>query len=249
VRGGEDGGRGARAGRAAAAAALIATAGGAVGCSSDVLDVDVALAPQTYGADFGAAAGEIPAVACEPQVADSCGGPGPLEVAASAGEAQLSTGCDPGTARCYVQADVRVARSVAVLQEDGFVAQVKRESLAFVRIVDLAYTVPTNSLTFDLPEVTVYVGPEGTTRETDPGVHPIAAMPALAAGATVIDPPGHLTLADESPAHDFIEWSVRERLPFVFVMSFAPRLDSGAPIPAGAVEIVLAPMLRIGLPR
>ena len=55
---------------------------------------------------------------------------------------------------------------------------------------------------FDLPSVSVYAGPEGSTTETDPGVQPIDVTAAVAAG-TVVTEPLHLTLADGTMARAF----------------------------------------------
>jgi hypothetical protein len=223
----------------------------AAGCSSDIFDVEVALATEAYRADFGTATGTIPVVACDPASSDLCSDASVVGVNTSAigmpVGVEISPGCDDTTARCFVQANARIAYPVDVLQDDAFLRAVASRTVTFVRVADVAYAVPANSLTFDVPQVDIYVGPAGTTQETDPGVVAVGSTPALPAGATLTD--GHITVDDASPARSTIEDNIRNQRPLVFLMVFSPRLDSGAAIPAGALQVDVSPRLLIGLPR
>src|SRR5439155_879584 len=82
--------------------------------------------------------------------------------------------------------------------------------------------------------VSVYAGPEGSTTETDPGVQPIGVTAAVAAG-TVVTEPLHLTLADGTMARALIEGSIQMQRPFVVIFVASPRLESGDPVPGGAL--------------
>src|SRR5262249_50407585 len=126
-------------------------------------------------------------------------------------------------------------------------SKLARNALWFVRAVDLAYTVPTNTLTFDVPATAVYVGPPGTTRETDPGVASVGSLAPVTAGTPVSDE-RHLVLKDGSPARSVVENSIRARDKFVFVMVLAPRIDAGAPLPAGALAVRMIPRILLGFP-
>ena len=231
------------------AAVAVAGAAAVTGCDADVLDTDVALDQQSYHADFGDQSGSIPDVTCDPAAPGVCGGDATVRFATSAGDAQLAFGCDDTTARCYASADARVAHAVAVLQDQNFTSKVERQAVILVRSADVAYTIPVNTLTFDLPGIDLYVGPEGTTRETDANVFLVDHIPPVAAGATVAEGSGHVVLRDGTPARNLVEQHVQERRPFVFVVAFAPRIEAGTPVPSGAIDVVLAPRLRLGLPR
>jgi len=229
----------------------LALAVGGAACSRDVWDVTVDLKTETYRADFGSAAGTIPVVSCDPTSAGACADGSVLDVNASAigmpADVQISTGCDGATDRCFVQADARIAFPVDVFQDDAFESAVASRVVTFVRIADFAYVVPANSLTFDVPQIDIYVGPAGSTQETDPGVVLVGSTPALPAGAPLMD--GHITVDNASPARSTIEDNIRNQRPLVFLVVLSPRLVAGGAIPAGAIEVDVSPHLLIGLPR
>jgi hypothetical protein len=229
---------------------LVAVLGSAVGCSADIFDVEVQLAERRFGADFGERSGTIPVVPCGPDDAVACGEEASAVIAGESGDATVRFGCDPDAAACFGEADARIAVTLNVLDDDDFTTKVQRRSVSFVRLLDVAYAVPANTLTFGVPQIDVYVGPAGTTRETDEGVVLVDSVPALPAGTVIAeDAPEHLRLGDGSAARSFIEDTVRAKQPFTFVVAFTPRIASGDPIPAGASEVWLRPRVRLGVPR
>jgi len=213
------------------------------------MDVGVDLAPQAYHFDLGSMQGTIPDVACDPTLADACAGQiGPVTASMGGGTATAHLACDPSTARCYAAASAVQGYSIKVLQGDDFGTRIERWAVVVVRSVDVAYRVPVNTLTFPVPAIHVSVGPEGSKTEADAGVLPIGDTIPLAAGATLGDPPHHVVLKDDTPARALIEDSIRNKRTFVILAGFSPRLDSGEPIPAGQLEIDLAPHLTLGPP-
>jgi hypothetical protein len=223
----------------------------AAGCTDDIWDVEVNLKTETYRADFGSATGTIPIVTCDPADPGVCSDGSVVTVNTAAtgmpADVQVSPGCDATTDRCFVQATARVAYPVDVLQDDAFTSAVASRTVTFVRVADFVYTVPANSLTFDVPQIDIYVGPAGSTQETDPGVVAVGSTRALPAGTTLTD--GHITVDDGSPARATIEDNIRNQLPLVFLVVLSPRLAAGSAIPAGALEVDVSPQLLIGLPR
>jgi hypothetical protein len=232
----------------AAGAALMALWLGG-GCSSDVLDVQVDLQREVFDADFGPPAGNIPDVACDPAAPGACGvgvvGTGTAAAAALPADVSVSVGCDAASARCFGQALAHVPYAVDVLQDDSFTSSVGRRAIGLVRVADLAYTVPINTLTFDLPKIDVYVGPPGTARETDSGVAFVDSTTPIPAAAT-FTAERHLTLADGSAARALVESSIKAQQPFVVLLVLAPRVEAGKPVPAGGLEVALQPRLTIG---
>jgi hypothetical protein len=221
---------------------------GASACSTDIFDVTVHLATQTYQMDFGTATGTIPTIPCGAGKSSVCGTEPRAAVTATQGPSSVNVdiGCDGATDRCFAQATARLTYEVDVLQDNDFVTKVERHSAWVVKSVSLAYTVPSNTLTFAVPKIDVYVGPPGTTNETDPGVAHVDSTMPLAAGMTVVDPPGQLTVAAGSDARNLIVSSVEAKQTLVFVVVATPRLEAGAPVPAGSLELDVSPSLGLG---
>jgi hypothetical protein len=222
---------------------------GAPACSSDIFDVTVNLATQTYQMDFGNATGTIPTVTCAagmPNVCDIGQSRAAVTATPGPGNVTIDVGCDPSTDRCFVSGTARLTAQVDVLQDNDFVTKVERHSAWVVKSVTLAYTVPTNTLTFDVPSIDVYVGPPGTTTENDPDVAHVDSTTPIPAGTTFVDEPRQLTVAAGSPARDLIVSSVESKRTIVFVVVAKPRIEAGAPVPAGSLELDVYPSLGLG---
>jgi hypothetical protein len=231
------------------AALLIAAA---AGCSTDILDVDVDLATQSFALDFGQQSGTIPTASCNDTIVQQvCASAPPIAVDTSSttgvpSDVEVQLGCDAGSGQCYMQASAHASQPVDVLQDDSFSSRVERHMLSFVQLADVAYTIPVNTLTFDIPQIDIYAGPAGSTRETDPGVALVGSTQPIAAG-TVVTEPLHVIIDKDTPARPVIEHAVENKQEFVFIVVAKPRLGAGAPIPAGAVQIDVAPKLVVGL--
>jgi hypothetical protein len=235
--------------KVASAVAMLAWAA-AAGCSKDIFDVTVELGTEAYDADFGCTNGTIPTVTCDPaspsvcttdQTADADGTPAagiPAKVA-------VTPGCDASADLCFAQVNARTVYPVNVLKDDNFVTKVAQRSISLVRLADLAYTVPIDTTTFEVPAVDIYVGPAGTALETDPGVVLVGTTSPIPPG-TPVTTAMHLTIGDGSPARALIEQSIQAEQTFVFVLTLAPRIEAGDPIPAGAIEVDLFPQVALG---
>jgi hypothetical protein len=218
------------------------------GCSSDIFDVSVQMGEEAFHLDFGTTTGTVPTVACDPATPAPCGTGGVITLANGAGETELAAGCDGGTARCYMQANTRVFYVVDVLRDDAFTSKVGRKGVTLVRMLDVAYAVPSNTATFDIPRIDVHVGPAEARQVGDAGVTLVDSVPLIAAGQKIsLESPGHLTIADESPGRALIESSIKRKAPFVFIVTTEPRMESGSALPSGSIDIVLRPLLGLGV--
>jgi hypothetical protein len=229
--------------RGATLAAILAIA--AASCNT-IFDIDVELQAVTLTADYGAAQGTVPAVPCAPSTASACGTGAQLGTAAESAAVSVAPACDAATSTCFAQANVQLVQQVNVLQDDGFASRVARGSITLVRSVDIGYAMPVDTLTFDIPDVAVYVGPGDAKSAGDPGVVMVDTIPGVAAGTTFTDR-RHLTIPDGSEAANLLKQNVRDRTPFVFILVTTPRIDAGDPAPAGALEIDLYPTVNLGL--
>lgn len=221
----------------------------AAGCSGDDSDVTVELGAEAYDADFGCTNGTVSTVICDPASPSVCTGltvdADATPVAATPADVAVTRGCDASTDRCFAHVNARIVYPVNVLHDDNFVTSVAQRSISIVRLADLAYTVPINTTTFEVPAVDIYVGPAGTARETDPGVVLVGTTSPLPPG-TPVTTPMHLTIEDGSPGRTLIEQSIQAEQTFVFVLALAPRIAAGGRIPAGAIEVDLFPQLALG---
>lgn len=226
---------------------LCLAVGALAGCNPDIFDVSVALAHQSYPIDFGNAMGTIPSTACNAGDTTVCGNSQMIMLDNNAGQVTVNLACDGSKNLCYAQANATAATTIDVLQDDSFTSAVGRRAVSVVRMLDLQYTVPTNTTTFAIPEIDVYVGPPGSKTPTDAGVVPVDKIPPIPAGTTFTGSPRHLTVADGSPARELIESNIRNEAPFVFVVTAAPRLEAGATLPAGKVVVDVQALLGLGL--
>jgi hypothetical protein len=227
-----------------ALAGLLLAAG--LGCG--LLDFDVDLAQQAFTLDFGQQAGTMPAIACDAS-AGTCGSAQTFDAAAAAGgpaTVDVNLGCDAASRQCYAVVNARAAQTVAVLQDNDFSSKVARHGLSFVKLADIAYTIPVNTLTFDIPQADVYAGPAGSTRETDPGVALLGTTQPIKAGTPTTETQ-HMTISDDAPARPVIEHAVEHKQDFVFIVVASPRMNAGNPVPAGSIQIVVSPKLKVGL--
>jgi hypothetical protein len=146
---------------------------------------------------------------------------------------------------CFAEASARVAQAVAVLQDDSFSSRVGRNALSLVKLADIAYTVPANTMSIEIPRIDVYAGPAGSQRETDPGVAAVGSTQPIAPG-TVITDAQHMIIDDNSPARPVIEHAIESQQDFVFIVVATPRMDAGSPIPAGSVQVDIFPKIKVG---
>jgi len=66
--------------------------------------------------------------------------------------------------------------------ESGGLALSGLPSVIDIKIKKISYRVDSNTLTIDLPDIELFLGPSGATKKTDAGVVKFGTMPAIAAG-------------------------------------------------------------------
>jgi hypothetical protein len=228
-------------------AALICVAG-----ACDAFDQTIQLSQQTFTLDFGQQSGTMPSVACADApaacTAETTVGIDTSSMTGVPSNVEVAVGCDGGSGLCYAQATTRAAQTLGVLQGDDLGDKIGRKGLSFVERVNIAYTIPSNTLTFDIPQIDIYAGPAGSTRETDPGVATVGSTPPITAGTTTSEPQV-VTINDDTPARPVIENAIEDKQNFVFILVATPRMTAGSTIPAGTVQVDVFPSVTVGLPR
>src|SRR5262245_54036585 len=202
--------------RAGVLAALMSVVG-----ACDAFDQTIQLSQQTFTLDFGQQSGTMPAVACADEPA-ACTPETTVNIDTSTttgvpSTVEVAVGCDGGSGLCYAQASTRAAQTLGVLQGDNLGDKIGRNSLSFVERVNIANTIPPNTLTFDIPQIDVYAGPAGSTRETDPGVAVVGSTQPITAG-TIVSEPQFVTINDDTPARPVIENAIEDQQDFVFIL-------------------------------
>jgi hypothetical protein len=233
-----------------AAGALVCLALGG-GCS-DVFDVDVDLQQASFTVDFGSFQGTVPAVACDASAPATCtaAAVGAQALAEQSGvgptDTQITGSCDAATSQCYALVDTHTAVSIDTLTGNSLGTRLARHGTSFVHTIDVRYTVPANTLAFDLPSVDVFIGPPGSSVDTDSGVTAAGTLAPIAAGTTFTQM-RHLVVGDGTPAHALVEDSMRAERPIVVILQASPRADAGARLPTGTLQVVVYPRITVGL--
>lgn len=238
--------------RASLAALALAFASFAAGCG-DLAGADVVLAPATLTADFGTAPGTIPPLACSGSNASAC-----LAVPAPTGVSGWQVGCDAAAGQCFGQANLRIQQVVASNDPSSFDSEVGRQAVRYLRSVDIAYTIPSNTLTFALAKIQLYIVPNPTTTAPVDGGVVVEQAPAsptdLLIGNVETLAPGqmvsaahHLSLEGGSPAFGAISSQVQAGQDLALALVVTPRVVASAPLPAGAVAVVCQPTLHFAL--
>jgi len=216
------------------------------GCSSDIFDTDIDLATEPYQVNVGSTTGNIPDLMCDPATPTACGASSAVTFSGNSGSGSLTPGCDANTQRCFVKVDGQTSFEVNVLQDENFTTKVERRAISVVRGLSVGYAVPMNTLTFDLPQIDIAVSAMNAAGATE--MEHVDVIAPLKAGATVsADQPRRITLADDSPARNLIAHNVMNKTPFTFILTVSTRVEAGAALPAGQIEIDLTPRLDLGL--
>jgi len=237
-----------------AACALCASA---AGCG-DLAGADIQLGSTSLAANFGTASGAIPPLACSAANTSAC-----TAVPAPAGVNGWQVGCDTTAGQCFGQAVLRIQQAVGVADPSSLDSALGRQAAHYLRSIEIAYTIPANTLTFALAKIQLYVvqtpgaGGGGSSGSPDGGVV-VESAPApptdvllgnidpLAPGQIVSDA-RHVSIDGGAPAFAAISSQVQAGQDLVLALVVTPRVVAGKPLPAGAIQIVCEPTLHFGI--
>lgn len=170
----------------ACAALLVLGLGGCGLVSSDVADFNLALPEKKFAVDASswnvdtAAAGAYFNTTCS-AMPNACG-----QAAAAVCKAASCAGvCGASTQKCALQLSVNAVQPIDLVTEKPELKSINDQPVIKVTIDSVKYAVLANTMTADVPELTVYVAPATVKSPADPAAKPIGKIPTIKAGQTV----------------------------------------------------------------
>lgn len=200
--------------------------------STDIVAVKFNLPERTYSFDTSKAGWNLPP-AMLPSV--PCADDATCRAAAPAGVDSAMLFCDSGSAACALKVTVETMPQTINLKMDApELGGLNSQSAIDVTVSKIEYDVTRNTMNVDLPEVELFVAPNGVTSASDPQAKRFGTVPStpseltITAGAVTMDPVGQQAFVGF--AHNF-------GTPFVFIARSVVVVRGGTPIPMGAVDI------------
>jgi hypothetical protein len=208
--------------------------------SSDVADVNFNLPSRMYSFDssmFPVPAGITGQVPCGvgQLVTDCCAppaGPAPDCVATPIACEQNENGMDVCTATVTVSQGQTMNLGMEVQQLSSYTGFVT------IKIKRISYQVTTNTLTIDLPDVILYLGPQGATLPTDAGVMKFGTLPAISAMNTTA---GDVIL-EPNAAQVLASFTSDIKAPFTFIAATTVKVTQS---PTGRIDMTITGQLAV----
>lgn len=202
--------------------------------SSDIASVMFDLPERSYSFDTTKAGWNLPP-AMLPSI--PCTDDATCRAAAPAGVDAGMLFCDTGTSACALKVTVETMPQTINLKMDAQgLGSLNSQSAIDVTINKIQYDVTKNTMNVDLPDVELFVAPNGVTSTSDPQAKRFGTVPStpseltITAGAVTMDPVGQAAFVGF--AHNF-------GTPFVFIARSVVIVRGGTPIPMGAVDITI----------
>jgi hypothetical protein len=228
-------------------ASLIALGGVApLGCdkliSPNVTETDFALPAKSYSFDasaFGFPVELTQEVPCGPGLVMDCCNPAlaqpPPDCSAT------PTSCEPnagGTNVCMAQVTVAQSTMIDLGQEVPKLSSVT--GLLNITIKRISYSVDANTLDVDLPDVILYMAPQGVTDPADSRAQKFGTLPAIPA---MTRPAGDVVL-EPNAAQVFNTFTHDIRSPFTFIAGTTLKVSKA---PTGKIDLTVSGMLAASL--
>jgi hypothetical protein len=211
----------------------------------NIFDTTIELKQQIYKQDFGQAMGQVQAPPCSAQM-DTCS-----QFQGQFGaDSQVRARCDTTRMLCYAEGSVTLTETVNLSEYAAL-----QKGVDAVRTIEILYSLPVNTLTFPLPQIEIYAGPQGSKSKSDPGVVFIDKVGPFQKGQTISDTsPMRIVVPDGSAARNTLVGYIKNpKGSFVFLIVANPRVDADGSgkltLPAGKIELRIVPRITVGLPR
>ena len=220
---------------------------GAASAGCGLIDIPITLQSQSYNADFGNASGNVTSVPCNSQ-SDPCTAAANQVAASAASSGATVTGvCDTGTMTCTAKVNATVSYPVDLSKDQSFTTSVAGKAVAVVKSISLKYGVPKNTVSIDIPQLDLYIAPQGVTTIPDSRAVLIDHIPSIAKRTTLPDDSGDITIQTSSQAGAIFVDSIKNpSKPFTLLINTKPVVKAGDPLPAGQLTIKVTPQITVG---
>lgn len=223
-----------------------------VGCSlidPNALGIKYTFEKLQYVEDLGAPSGQqVPDVACTD----------PATCAAIATTVGTWSSCDSTVQRCQANVNFRLVQEINLSNEQAFPKEVANSSLVqLVKVSAVHYWVMINTLSFDLPAIEVYVGPQSLKRESDTGAILLGTLPAqprmqlttCGQGAAGTESSRcHMQLTEEGKSA--LALLAKEyKTVFNLLLVGKTTIRSGDPLPSGKLDLYIQPEIEFQIPK
>ena len=173
----------------------------------------------------------VPTIACS-ATSDCC----PLAVSAAGIDCTMLI-CDTTSASCAFAVVVQSPPQMIDLKNEAQLpSSLSNQSVLDITVNKLSYDVSQNSMNIDLPPVDLFLGPQGATKPSDPGVVKFATVPSIQHGTTVTN--GNIPV-DAAANSVFETIGMHLGTPFVFLAQTRVVIPGGTPPPAGALTLTI----------
>jgi hypothetical protein len=203
---------------------------------SDVTNFDLSLPDNAFSVD--ASGWDINQSEADQILMTPCGGaPTVCMTAATAACPMNCTGeCSATTNTCELGLEVSVYKGIDLVMEKPELKQINDRAIIDVTIDSVTYTVTSNTLTVETPEMRVYVAPSSIMDPDDPmakqigTIPPVPAMGTVATRDIVFTPDGRALLVDIMSTY---------KTPFNVIVGSKLVVASGDPVPAGKLDALV----------
>jgi hypothetical protein len=222
---------------------LLVLGGGCGLISSDVTETSFQLPARMYSFDSStfsvpsAVTQEVPCGAGQ-IVTDCCNPPAPLPAPDCAMNMLTCEQNENGMNVCMAQVTVSQSTTMNLGQEvpslSGFT------SIVNIKIKKISYAVTANTLTVDLPDVALYLAPQGVTDPSDSRAQKFGTLPAI---PSMMTPSGDVVL-EPNAAQVFNAYTKNLQAPFNFIAGATLKVSKA---PTGKIDVTVGGTLAASL--
>jgi hypothetical protein len=192
---------------------------------------------------LGGSLATVPEVPCSDQN-DPCDDLGAVVSCDSSGFV-CSVSCDTaggGASACQLEASFEAFTDVDL--SEAVQSGVQSRAMDKVTVERVEYTVPTNTLNLETPQITFYVGPATADNTADPAVVLLGRLPPIPAGTTLES----TTLPLDEAGRVALTQFVRDyETPFRMFAVADVTVEGGQAVPDGNLELLLKGCFKINL--